>query len=264
MLWRLTSIAVALLLSLFVSGCFFGGGNTADGVRVRFGVLSGQVNEQGTPITISRVFPPNVSRISALVQFEGVKSGMQISGRWYQLGMLDRPPYSRNVPPDGQQVHNSQLRLSNSNVREGRATVSMILPAITFPTPSAANQPTPVAAQGIPEDSWLLRIYVQGTLVHTYSFVVTSATGPVPFGQQGANGGPAPGGQQPPAGAPPQATPTPTTYTVVAGDTLQSIATRFKPANEETNAYVTRLVQTNNLSGPTATLNVGQQLRIPR
>ena len=245
------------LVGLLLSGCFFSGGSAASDIKIRAAVFSSQLNDQGQPLTVAHVFPSNVSRISAIVLFEGVKSGNEIVGLWYQLG--------GNAPPEGRQVHKSSIKLSDNNVKDGRAQVTLILPAVPL-AGDAGPQATPLA-HGIPEDSWLLRISADGKLLRTLGFVVVAnAPPPLPV-SPGASATPAPASS--PAsgvGTPllPTGTPNFQTYTIVAGDTLQTIANRFKPANEAVDAFVARIVRENNLSSPTVTLSVGQQLRIPR
>jgi nucleoid-associated protein YgaU len=80
----------------------------------------------------------------------------------------------------------------------------------------------------------------------------TPATGsPTPAGA----GTPRPGSPTPAAGAPQQ-------YIVQGGDTLSTIAARFRPANENPADYVARLAQYNGIQ-PTSTLNIGQVIQIP-
>lgn len=69
-----------------------------------------------------------------------------------------------------------------------------------------------------------------------------------------------------PTPAPPPPTPTATpaqqTHTVASGDTLTSIAERYKPANVGIGDYLQRIYQLNNMT-EFSTLSIGQTIRIP-
>ena len=66
----------------------------------------------------------------------------------------------------------------------------------------------------------------------------------------------------PPTPAPPPPAPTPRTYAVVSGDTLTTIANRFRPADVAVNDYLQRVYQANNL-GPNSVISVGQTITLP-
>ena len=123
-------------------------------------------------------------------------------------------------------MNSSVATLEKEQVQEGKAFVRF----------------TQAAGSGLPNDSWLLRVYAGDTLIRTMGFVITNLPQPAAAAPE-----------------PPQFT----NYTVVAGDTLQSVATKLKPPAEDTGAFTTRLLQANNLQ-PNATLNPGQVLRVPR
>jgi hypothetical protein len=223
----------ALLCALLLGCSVIDGSDGKGDAVVRGAVLAVQVNDRGEPVSPTRVFAPNVPQIISVVSLENVESGADVSGRWFQLNVQD-------VPPDGLEILKSDVKLAEDNVKEGRSIVRFTLPG---------------KAQGLPEDAYLLRVYVNGDVVRTMGFVVAGA---------GGASAPAPA----PSPAPPTtpgvtATPAFTSYTVVSGDTLQSIATRFKPANEDLTAFQGRIAQANNIS-TSATLQPGQVLRIPR
>lgn len=227
-------LGVVVVVMALLSACSLvsDGGSDASGVRVTQAVMTSAINDQGQATAPARVFPTTAQRIFAVINLEGVKPGVEIVGKWYQTSV-------ENVPAEGSEVHSSTIKLDDSTASpEGRSRVALFLPATT---------------QGIPEDSWVLRIYAGNTLLRTMAFVVAAPAGTT-----------APAAQPTQPSAPPAqptATPTARTYTVVAGDTLQSIALRFKPAAEDTVAYTNRLRQLNNLT--TDNLSVGQVLRIP-
>jgi LysM repeat protein len=219
----LVAIAVVLLSACSVLG---DGGSDSSGITVSQAVMSSAINDQGQATAPGRIFLSNVSRIYAVVNLEGVKPGVEISGKWFQTGV-------ENVPAEGSEVHSSTIKLDDKTATEGRSRVALFLPATT---------------QGIPEDAWIVRIYAGKDLVRTLAFVVVA---------------PPAGSAAPPAQAnpPPEPTAAAQTYTVVSGDTLQTIANRFKPANEDVVAFTNRLRQANNLTSDN--LNIGQVLRIP-
>lgn len=229
---RLVALVAAVAL---LSSCgFVGGDDSGDSdARVTQAVMTSAINEQGQATAPARVFPTTAQRIFAVVNLEGVKPGVEIVGKWYQTSV-------ENVSAEGSEVHSSPIKLDDTTVSpEGRSRVALFLPATT---------------QGIPEDSWILRIYAGDKLLRTMAFVVAAPAGTTAPAAQPTTQPPAPAAQ-------PTTTPAARTYTVVAGDTLQSIALRFKPAAEDTVAYTNRLRQVNNLT--TDNLSVGQVLRLP-
>jgi LysM repeat protein len=195
-------------------------------------VMSTAINEQQQATgLVSRVFPADTRQVYAVLTLEGVDIGTEITGRWYQLSVQD-------APPDGAEVSSAGVRLDEDNIFERNARVALNLSG---------------GAGALPEGDWVVRVYADGKFVRTMAFVVTRAVTVQP--NQGTSGQPA-------------AQPSPTvaaqqqSYTVASGDSLASIAQRFKPASEATEAYVARLVQLNNLQ-PNANLTVGQVLRLP-
>jgi LysM repeat protein len=229
---------LALAAVVLLSACSIvsdGDADTSD-VRVTQAVMTAAINEQGQATAPGRIFPANTQRIFAVLNLEGVKPGVEITGKWFQTSV-------ENVPAEGSEVHSSAIKLDEKTATpEGRSRVALFLPATT---------------QGIPEDSWVLRVYAGDKLIRTMAFVVagTAQGSSPPATNPGTN--PAPAGTNP-APAP---VPTPRTYTVVAGDTLNALALRFKPPAEDVNAYTQRLRQANNRASDN--LSPGQVLRIP-
>jgi LysM repeat protein len=168
-------------------------------------------------------FAPNSREIRAFVVVEGAAVGNKLRGAWYQLGTPDAGAV-------GQEINSSDITLDE--VQDGRSLITFTL---------SPGQGT------FPEDSWLLRVYSGDKLLRTSAFIVTR------FAQVNAS---------PPAGGSPAATATPTSYTVTSGDTLNSIATRFKPANEDQTAFLNRMAQLNNIPA-NSTLQPGQVIRVP-
>lgn len=155
-------LTVALTLALGVSACSLvgddnGGGSGAGGARVIGIALSTQVNDQGQPINARNFFSPSDNEIRATVALDGVSAGQRVEGRWFQLG-------TANAGANGQEVSKSEFRLEANSIQNGQAVVSFFLRS----------------PQGFPEDSWLLRVYVDGEQVRTAGFIITRAaqTGP--------------------------------------------------------------------------------------
>lgn len=96
----------------------------------------------------------------------------------------------------------------------------------------------------------------------TVTAVASATVAPV------STGTPAPAPTEPLSAATPTPAPppppvaTPRTYTVVSGDTLTTIANRFRPQDVAQNDYLQRLYQANNL-GPNSVISVGQTLTLP-
>jgi len=222
-----------LALSVFAGACGLIGNDDggSGGATVRAVVFSSESNAQGQPVNPRAFFAPNTPQITATVLLENVKQGMRITGAWYQLG-------TANAGAEGARINASDVTLSSEQTSTGQTTV-------TFQQRSGGS--------GFPEDTWLLRIYVNGDLVRTSGFIITRAA-------QASASPAAPGPAAPPA--PPAPAPTPVTYTVVAGDSLQSVAQRFLPPGQNLQTYLADVARCSNLA-PTATLIAGQVLRIP-
>ncbi len=236
---------VLVLASMLASACSVigkdkksddSGGSSS--VKVTQGVFAATLDPNGAPINPTYAFPAGTKQINAVLLLEGVSADTKITARWYQLNVKD-------APPAGAEVNSAVSTIKKEDIQDGKAVVRFS---------QASNN-------GLPVDSWQLRVYAGSKLIRTMGFVIVNTT-------QGA-------AQPPPAGSPPAAvttpgspppagaTPTFTNYTVVAGDTVSSLATKFKPPAEDIAAFTTRFVQANNISA-TATLTPGQVLRVPR
>jgi nucleoid-associated protein YgaU len=157
---------------------------------------------------------------------------MSLTGRWFQLGTPD-------AGAEGQEVNSSDVKIEQVNEQK-QTPVSFVLNSGASPT-------------GFPEDTWILRIYEGDTLIKTSGFIVTRAA--QTSAPTGSTGSTAPTGGT-------GSTAQPQNYTVVAGDTLQTVAQRFLPPGEQVQNFINRIATLNNIQ-PTATLTAGQVLRIP-
>jgi LysM repeat protein len=219
-------IALLLCAALLGAACTDkedGGGGGTSKITVQDFAFSSQLDQSGQPTNAALAFPAGTRQVNAVIILNGVKAGDKITARWYQLRVA-------NAGAQGAEV-NSSVSTIGENVQDGKARIAL--------SQSAPN--------GLPVDTWLLRLFDdKGGLIRTLGFVVggTAASAAAP--------------------APSPAAPTVENYTVAQGDTLNSIALKFKPANEDVNAYIARIVALNSNLTPTSTLTPGQVLRVPR
>lgn len=222
------TLSVFAGIALLAAGCGLIGDDNGGtgGARVGAVVFGTAPNAEGQPTNIRNFFAPNDRIIIALVSLSDVQPGTKVTGRWYTLGFGE-------TPPEGLLINSSDIILTADKITPDRQSVA------TF---------TQRSESGFPETPWVLRIYVNDKLARTAGFLVTRAVT--------TQAAPAPAS---PAPAP---APTPVTYTVQAGDTLQSVAQRFLPPGANLQAFMTSIATLNNIQ-PTATLQAGQVLRIP-
>lgn len=177
------------------------------------------------PTAARNLIPSTATEIRISVKLEGVRAGQKVTAKWYQLGVAD-------VPSEGKEIQSKDLVLPAAEVTpEGTTFANFAINSSRFP-----------------EDAWLVRVFVGDELVRTGAFVVTSAAG------ARTSSSPAP-----------QATATPQNYTILANDTLTTIAQKFLPQGEQLANFIGRIQALNNLQNvqPTVPLTAGQTLRIP-
>jgi LysM repeat protein len=221
----LAALLVAAVSLLTISCGLVGGDDGASGATVRNVLLTTeQVGPDGAPLGPRNLFPPSAREIRATVIIDGAKPGMKVTGRWYQLG-------TSQSGTEGSQINSSDVVLDATTAQNNAARVTFI------------QRP---GSSGFPEDNWLLRIYINDELAKTSGFAVTrlaviAAPAPVP--------------------APVPAAAAPTTYTVVAGDTLATVTERFR-GTEAAASYLTRLATLNGIAA-TSPLTPGTVLKLP-
>jgi hypothetical protein len=137
--------------------------------------FSNQIDDKGIPINLRNVLQAGTRAVRAAIQMQGAKPGMTVQGRWYQLGPA-------GSAAEGAEISTSEVQLTsdNVNVDTGQAAIFFTLGT---------------SGPALPEDTWLLRVYVNGKLVKTGGFVISSLVGTI-------TASPAPA-------APPAPTPTP-------------------------------------------------------
>src|SRR5688572_9325348 len=107
--------------------------------------------------TIRNVFAPDVPEVLAVVQVEEARAGMEIKGEWHQLATLHHR--AENQTPEGIKVSEAGFKLDEATIAAEDQRGGGILRLVP-------NAP-------LPEDSYLLRVYVDGRLAKTVGFVVS-------------------------------------------------------------------------------------------
>lgn len=117
--------------------------------------LTDVVPASGT-YTLKNVFSPSVREIIAVVQLEDAKAGTDVRGEWFQLGTLQ--VQAEGVTPHGAPISSAGFELGSDTIdtATGRGGGRLRL------TPNAP----------LPQDSYLLRVYVDNKLAKTVGFVV--------------------------------------------------------------------------------------------
>ena len=274
--WRLAGLSFVMAAAVMSIACgLFGGGEdtgNAAAAAVRSIALSSEVDREGQPVNARLLFAPNVPEIRAIVTLTGAEPGMKVTGRFYLLGPA-------NAGAEGQEYSSSEVTLDSQTAQNGNARVSFVQRS---------------GAQGLPEDAWLLRVFINGELVRTSAFVVSrsapgganpAAAGPQPTAAPASSPTPVtqptvrptavttpttvsgtPAASSTPTSAATPATGVATNYTVQTGDTLGNIAARFFATHgapgESAAAFSARIAALNSL-GAEALLLPGQVLRIP-
>jgi len=146
-----------------------------DGDPVTVG-LTDNIPASGTYV-LQDIYNPAVRSIIAVVQLQNAPVGTEVTGRWYQMGLIQQK--APNITPGG------------ALISEAGFTVDKADPAI----PSQGRLTLSPNAR-LPEDSYELRVYVDGKLAKTVPFVVSNL---VPAGTGNT--------QQPPQSPAPSATP---------------------------------------------------------
>ena len=155
------------LAALLATGCGLFDSDNGDELysgQVTVGITD-NVPASGT-FNIVNVYPPSVREITAVVQVENAKDGMEVEGRWYQLGTIQQK--AKNLTPEGLLISQASFKLSSDSVNKDTKLGGGRLRFI----PNAA----------LPVDSYLLKVYVDGKLAKTVGFVVlaTQQTAPAP------------------------------------------------------------------------------------
>ncbi|OOY41456.1 hypothetical protein [Solemya velum gill symbiont] len=119
-------------------------------------------------IRLRNIFPNQGTQVIAIVQLENAKPGMKVTGEWARLGTLQ--PNAPGQTPDGILIGNADFTLTEES--------------INLETSVGSGKLQLASSNKLPPDSYLLRVYVDGTLVRTSGFVL------IPVPKQKATGTP--------------------------------------------------------------------------
>jgi hypothetical protein len=165
-------LALGLVVAVALTGCGVfdddgaGASNATFGGQVTVG-LTDNVPASGTYV-LQNIYNPNVREILAIVQIENVKEGTEVIGRWYQMGVIQqRAP---NITAEGALISEAGFEVSKDSINtENRGGGRLSL---------RPNAP-------LPEDSYMLKVYVDGKLAKTQPFVISRLVpGPAGTGTQ--------------------------------------------------------------------------------
>ena len=182
-------VILLVMASVFAVACDKKKSDTAAvllSVKVTQAVFASQLDQNGAPINPSFAFPAGTKQINAVLLLEGVTPDTKITAHWYQLNVKDAPPL-------GSEVNNAVSTLKKEDIQDGKAVVRF----------------SQASSNGLPVDSWQLRVFAGDKLIRTMAFVIVNTN-------QGA--APPPPAPNPPAATAPSGTPGAfTNYTVVSG-----------------------------------------------
>jgi hypothetical protein len=130
--------------------------------------LTDNVPASGTYV-LQNIYNPNVREILAIVQIENADPGVEVIGRWYQMGVIQQR--AENITPEGGLISEAGFEITNEsiNAESGRGGGRLTL---------RPNAP-------LPEDSYEVRVYIDGKLAKIAPFVVSRLVpGPAGSGSQ--------------------------------------------------------------------------------
>ncbi len=127
-----------------------------DGPAVTVG-LTDNVPASGTYV-LQNIYNPRVRQIIGIVQIENAKLGTHVTGRWYQMGVIQQK--APNITAGGALVSEASFDITTDSIstdtKKGGGRLTL-----------APNAP-------LPEDAYELRVYVDGKLAKTQPFVVSN------------------------------------------------------------------------------------------
>ena len=120
-------------------------------------VLTDNVPASG-PAVIQDIYNPAVKQIIALVQIPNAKTSMEVKGEWYQMGVIQQK--AQGLTAEGALISSAGFKVTseaiNTESKAGGGRLSL--------TPN----------DKLPEDSYLLKVYIDGKLAKVAPFVVSS------------------------------------------------------------------------------------------
>ncbi|OOZ42897.1 hypothetical protein [Solemya elarraichensis gill symbiont] len=122
--------------------------------KVSVALTSGQSSSDR--IKLRNIFPNKETRIIAIVQLENATPGMKVTGEWARLGTLQ--PNAPGQTPEG--------------ILIGKADFTLMEDSINPETSIGSGKLQLTSTDTLPPDSYLLRVFIDGTLVRTSGFVL--------------------------------------------------------------------------------------------
>lgn len=168
-------LAMTTIAAFVLSGCgLFGDDDSGVSGEIYQGQvtvgLTDNVPATGTYV-LQNIYNPNVREILAVVQIENATEGTEVIGRWYQMGVIQQK--APNVTAEGALISEAGFKVSKDSIsaetKRGGGRLSL--------RPNST----------LPEDSYELRVYIDGKLARTQPFVVSRLVpGPAGTGNQTA------------------------------------------------------------------------------
>src|SRR5581483_3947747 len=151
--------ALAAVAAVALTGCgLFGGDNNSKNADLYQGNITVGLADNIAPnntYVLQNIYHPNTRQILAVVQIDNAKPGMKVSGQWYQMGVIQTK--AKDLTPVGALISEAGFTLDANSVKDGVGSGTLRL---------VPNAP-------LPEDSYELRVYVDGKLAKTAPFVVS-------------------------------------------------------------------------------------------
>lgn len=120
-------------------------------------ILTDNVPATGQTV-IQDIYNPAVKQIIAIVQIPNAKTNMDVKGEWYQMGVIQQK--AQGLTAQGALISSAGFKVTsdaiNSDSHVGGGRLSL--------TPNAA----------LPEDSYLLKVFIDGKLAKVAPFVVSA------------------------------------------------------------------------------------------
>ncbi len=172
------TLLLLLILGIALSGCSDEptneetsfSGNIQEPYSGKVTVALTSDESAGERIKLRNIFPNTETSVLAVVRIENATPGMKVTGEWMRLGTLQ--PNAPDQTPEGILIGNADFTLLEESINPETSVGSGKLQLIS--------------TKKLPPDSYLLRVYLDGTLVRTSGFVL------IPMPKQKAASTPSP------------------------------------------------------------------------
>src|SRR3954467_2418619 len=152
-IWKIAFIAAVLLIAACSKGSSSSSAYKGD---VNVG-LTDNVPDNGTYV-LQDIYNPNVKQIVGVVTIKEAKVGQQVRSEWYQMGLI-------------------QFKTTAATQAEGKlvdqATYKLLDKDVNPDSKSGQSRMTLSPKGPLPEDSYLLKVFVDGKLAKIVPFVVS-------------------------------------------------------------------------------------------